>query len=176
MDYTDPKQKTGGPGPLLLLILGLLLTAAIVFGIKYLVGEDAGVSSAGPAGQKTIFDEKGPGTVPGYNPAARSEITSGNSLELFKEANAGYAGEGSSSAAAAVTAPPEAAKTAAAPAAAKSPAVKSAKRTARKTVIPRMHEVKAFGTAAPARQQTPAGNATMPDISEIMKQAQQQGK
>lgn len=156
--------------PALLLAIGAVLTAAIIFGIKFLVGGDAGESLPPNPAQEAIFKDESPAAAAGFLPAARSEATSGGSLDIFTKANEGYSEEDSSPTVEAAKAAP--AVPAAAPAAAKKKTARDAKKTKQGTVIPRIKGFKPFGASAPAKQGTPGG-AAMPDMSEMMKQAQQ---
>lgn len=171
MNSYNRTKLAGGFSPAILLILGAILTAAIILGIKFLTGEDSNSSLPPSSGQEAIFKQaEGGGTAAGLLPAARSESTSGGSLDMFQKANEGYSEEGSS--AAAVTQP--AAQTAVKKAPAAVPVKKQAsKKLKQRSVIPRMQGVKAFGTAAPNKQGMPKGGAGMPDMSEILKQAQE---
>ena len=169
MNSYNRTKLAGGFSPAILLLLGALLTAAILLGIKFLITEDSNGSLPQAAGQGDIFkQEQGAGA--GLLPAARSENTSGGSLDMFQKANEGYAEDGSSTAA--VTQPAGQGAVKKTPAAV--PVKKQAsKKLQQRSVIPRIQGVKAFGTAAPNKQGMPKGGAGIPDMSEILKQAQQ---
>jgi len=170
MNSYNRTKLAGGFSPALLLILGVILTAAIILGIKFMTGDDTGSSLPPSSGQDAIFKHEAGGGAAGLLPAARSESTSGGSLDIFQKANEGYAEDESS--AAAITQPAGQGTVKETPAAA--PVKKQAsKKLKQRTVIPRIQGVKAFGTAAPAKQGMPKGGAGMPDMSEILKQAQQ---
>lgn len=172
MNSYNRTKLAGGFSPALLLILGAILTAAIILGIKFLTGEDSNSSLPPAPGQEAIFKQaEGGGAAPaGLMPAARSESTSGGSLDIFQKANEGYSEEDSSSTAATQPAGQETVK--------KTPAATPAKKQASKKLkqrpaIPRLQGVKAFGTAAPAKQGMPKGGPGIPDMAEILKQAQE---
>ncbi len=172
MNSYNRKQTTGGFSPAVLLLLGAVLTAAIILGIKFLVGEDSAGSPPQSSGQGEIFKiNKATGGAAGYNPAARSESTSGDSLDIFKKTNTGYAADESSSTAETPLAVPEPVKKPAAEAAAKTKQrAKEPQKNRQRTAIPRMQKPKAFGTAAPDKRETPKGGAAAPDLSDILKQ------
>ena len=154
--------------PGLLLFMGLVFTAAIVLGLKYIVKDDEPATSAPAAdrGDKLFKDGGGKPGAPAYTSGYSSQTTSEDSLDIFTRANTGYFQEDSSPPAggkgtAPVSDKPAAANTTQAPAAKKV-------RAAGAAVIPRLTP-KTFGAASsPA---APKGAAT-PDISEIIKQAQ----
>ena len=171
MNSYNRKQTTGGFSPAVLLLLGAVLTAAIILGIKFLVGEDSAGSQPQSSGQGEIFKiNKGTGGAAGYSPAARSESTSGDSLDIFKKTNTGYSAEDSSSTAETRQAVPEPEKKPAEAAAKTKQRVKEPRKASQRTAIPRMQKPKAFGTAAPDKPKTPEGGAAAPDLSDILKQ------
>jgi hypothetical protein len=173
MNYNNPSKAPPSLSPKVLLILGVILTIAIIIGIKLLVMEDAGDSAPQPYGQDSVFkEEKAGGVLPGSVPAARSEMTSGDSLEIFEKANVGYSSDGASSTAAAKQAQPETAKIPPAPAPGKKKAAAS-KKLKQRTTIPRLQGAKPFGTDAPDKTGTQKSGAGMPDMSGMLKQAQQ---
>lgn len=166
MNYNNQNRSANNFSPKVLLILGLVLTIAIIFGIKLLVVEDAGDSLPQPAVQDSIFkDEKAGSVLPGSMPS-RSEATSGDSLAIFEKANEGYSSDGAASTAAARQAPPETVKTTPAPVKKKAAASKKLRQG---TVIPRLQGGKTFGSSAQEKQGLPKGA----DMSEILKQAGQ---
>jgi len=166
MNSYNRTKTPGGFSPGILVFLGVVLTAAIILGIKFLIGGDAGSPAPQPSGQADIFKEEKNGGAPGLNPAARSETASGDSLDIFAKTNAGYAADESSPTAAAEPARPAAQKRTAAPD--KKQAAKNIKKARPGTVIPRLQGGRAFGAAAPAD-----GGAGTPDIAEMMRQAKQ---
>jgi hypothetical protein len=154
----------GGFSPAVLLLLGAVLTIAIILGIKFLVVDESNISQPPSSGQADIFKGEESGVKdPNYNPAARSEITSGDSLDMFTKANEGYAADESSSTAVEEGANKTTAVTG------KKQAPRELKKVQQGTAIPRLQGVKTFGTSAPA----PKGGSGMPDMAEMMKQAQQ---
>ncbi|OGR68152.1 MAG: hypothetical protein A2081_02340 [Elusimicrobia bacterium GWC2_61_19] len=168
----DPNNRTklpGGLSPAALLILGVVLTAAIILGIKFLMGNDSEGAPPSAAKDAIFRDETDHTNAPGYNPAVLPENPGGDSLSMFKKTNAGYAADESSATDKEEQAGP---KTAKKTAAVKKQAAKTPQKSRQRTVIPRMQGAKPFGSATPARQGLPGG-AGMPDISDIMKQAQQ---
>lgn len=166
-------KLSGGFSPALMLLLGAILTAAIILGIKFLISGDSNDAQPQTSGQSDIFkDDSGSVRAPGYDPETRSERTSGDSLDMFQKANVGYAADESSATAEAEPAAKEPAK--ATPAAAPlKQAAKETKKPRQRTVIPRIQGIKSFGPAASDSQATPKGGAGMPDMAEIMKQAKQ---
>ncbi len=152
--------------PGLLLFIGLVFTAAIVLGLRYIAKDDEPATAAPAAdrGDKLFKDGGEKPGAPAYTPGYRSETTSGDSLDIFTRANTGYFQEDASS--------PEGGRDTAQnkPAAAltvQAPAAKKV-RAAGAAVIPRLTP-KTFGAASsPA---APKG-AAAPDISEMIKQAQ----
>ncbi len=173
MSYNSQPKSAPSLSPKVLLILGVVLTIAIILGIRFLVVEDASDSLPQSSGQGSIFKDERTGSVlPGSIPAARSEATSGDSLAIFEKANVGYSRDEASSTAAAKQAQPEAAKIPAAPAPAKKKAAAASNKVRQTTVIPRMQGGKTFGSSAQDKQGLPNGA----DMSEIFKQAgQKQG-
>ena len=166
MNYNNQAKNPAFLNPKVLLILGVILTLAIIMGIRFLIVEDTSESLPGVPGQNAIFREEKPGNPPpGSLPAARSEASSGDSLAIFEKANVGYSTDRSSAAAGAGQAGPEAAKVPA-PAVKKKAAAAASKKVPRGTVIPRMQGAKPFGTAVPDKK-------GMPDMSGMMKQAGQ---
>ncbi len=172
-DYTPHRNE--GFTLAKLIILGVLLTLALIFGIKHYIRGNS-EEAPPPAAEADPF--KADNTIrsatpnPGYNPASRPEsLGGGGSIEMFKQTNAGYAREAEAEAAAEdAPAAPEVKKATAAPAA----AVKPAPKKAAATVIPRMQPAKGFGIpgengTSPASLM-PEGAGT-PDISSIIQNA-----
>lgn len=149
--------------PGLLLLIGLVLTASIMLAIKFMVRDEEPPAPAPAAGADKLFNQGGEQlTPPGYNPAARSETTSGDSLDIFSKTNKGY-DEEDSSAAVSAAAPDKAAAAAPAKAAA------AQKPRAAGTVIPKLAP-KEFGTAS--QPKSVRQGAGMPDIQSLLKDAQ----
>ncbi|MDD5209012.1 MAG: hypothetical protein PHV36_06480 [Elusimicrobiales bacterium] len=169
MNYNSQNRSANNFSPKVLLILGLILTIAIIFGIKLLVVEDAGDSLPRSSAQDSIFkDERSGSVLPGSIPAARSEATSGDSLAIFEKANEGYSSDGAASTAAARQAP-QTGRTPPAPAPVKKKAAAASKKLRQGTVIPRLQGGKSFGSGGQEKQGLPNGA----DMSEILKQAGQ---
>jgi len=154
-----------------MLLAGIVVvTLALVLGIKMFMGDNSSAVSEQPAERQQVFNEPAADKPPpGLNPAARSESSeSGGGLDMFSKTNAGYYGEEESTAAAAgqKAAEPEVRKSTA-PAARKTAAAKP-----KGTVIPRLHS--SLGTIAPGNVSPHSAGQGMPDISGMMKQAQEQ--
>ena len=153
--------------PGLMIFAGLVLTVMLILGIKYFISDEepSPVAPAAVKEDKLFKDEAGKG--PGFNPAYRSETSTGDSLEIFAKTNTGYAKEESSSPARgeAGTAGDTEAKSLKT---ARNAPVKRTGATA--TVIPRMQAPKAFGSSSGS--QTPPSGIVIPDISALMKQSQ----
>jgi len=176
MNTYNQKKPAAGLSPAVLILLGVVLTAAVMFGIKLLMVGDQNSPTLKASEQGAIFNqETDAGRPAGQLPAARSESTSGNSLDMFQKANVGYAAdESSSTAGTGQTAERPAPKTPPAAAPNKAAVPKSSSKNLQRTVIPRMRGVKAFGTAVPDKQGTPKGKAGLPDMADMMRQARQQ--
>ncbi|GEM_PF-1972555 len=159
----------------------ILIAAAIIAvtllalaGIKFMMSDSSSGTPAEPLENREIFtpsDTAAP--PPELNPLSRSASSSGGALDMFSKTNAGsgYYEEEEEPAASVAPVKPKAARSAA-------PAPKktsSAKPKAKTTVIPRM-------TTTPFKSITPTnvspsgagGQQAMPDLSTIMKQAQEQ--
>lgn len=165
MSSYNQRKKPAALTPTALIILGAILTIGIIAGIKFMVGGDANESLPRPAGQEVIFKDERPS--PSGLPGSRSEAPGGNSLEMFTKANEGYSEEDSTPAAATQPAAPGTAIKAAVAATEKMRASKGREKPRQSTAIPRLQGVKPFGTAAPDKSK----GGTMPDRSELMKQA-----
>lgn len=154
----------------LLLAALAALTLALLFGIKFFMSDDTSSGAFPQEVRQDLF--KGDQQIPGRNPAARSETGSGGGLDMFSKTNAGYYGEEESTGTAeAPQAAPRAPKAAAAPAAGKA----AGKPKTKSTVIPRMKPAN-FGGIAPTNVAPAGAGQGMPDISGMLKQAQQQGR
>lgn len=162
-NFIEPKKQSRG----LLLAAMAVITLALVAGIKFIMSDDTSSVPEQPAQREQLF--KDPPPPQGLNPAARSETGSGGGLDMFSKTNAGYYGEEASTAPAAAqgaTAPEVRKSTAAA---ARKPAPKTRKRG---TVIPRMKST-SFGTVSPTNVAPGGAGQNMPDLSGMLKQAQQ---
>ncbi|HNW45364.1 MAG TPA: hypothetical protein PKI19_12735 [Elusimicrobiales bacterium] len=173
MDTAETK-RSGGLTPAKMIALGVAITIAIIFGMKFFLSNGSGDSAeeSQPAGNSAeIFKEAAqPGANPGYNPALRAEPAGpGDSLEMFTKTNEGYAKEGEEEAAAPAAA-------AAAPADKKEEAATAALAGIKKaapagTVIPKL-QPRSFGTSSSAAGKTalPKGGAPgIPDAGAIIK-------
>lgn len=147
-----------------------MLTLALVLGIKFFVSDDTAEVSQPAAERQQLFKGSEAGeTPPGLNPAARSETGSGGGLDMFSKTNAGYYGPEESTAAATGqnAAVPEVVKSTSA-AARRAAAVKP-----KGTVIPRL-KPSSLGTISPGNVSPTGAGQSMPDISGMLKQAQEQ--
>lgn len=162
-NFNEPRKIPHG----LLLAALAALTLLLVGGIWFFMKED-GPAAAAPAAGQEIF--KGSEQPRALNPAARSETGSSGGLDMFSKTNAGYYGEEESTGTAEAPQAGPAAPKAAPPA--KKTAVPKAK--ARSTVIPRM-KPSGFGGVKPTGVTPGGAGQGMPDISNLMKQAQQGG-
>jgi len=173
MNSTNQLKLPGGVPPAVLLILGIILTGALLVGIKYLTRGDSNGAQDPSSGQADIFKEDIRSEKDlGYTPLSRSEATSGDSLDIFKQTNSGYAADESSSTAQTQQPAPQAPAKAPVVPQPKKPAAEVRKKTGQTTVIPRIKGIKPFRTATPS-QSMPKGTEMTPDIGELMKQAQQ---
>ncbi|HAH32580.1 MAG TPA: hypothetical protein DCL44_09745 [Elusimicrobia bacterium] len=158
---------------LTIMVMGLILTAAAIAGIKFFIGsggQDSGFSNSAAPDFKFQNKRNQP---QGYTPLTRSETASGNSLEIFAKTNAGYSKEDSFSIEQSTVAAeiPKKIKPAPSKKAAK---IKRPAAARKRTAIPKMQAMKPFGTAAGIGSNTAAPQGTeMPDIANILKQAQQ---
>ena len=162
-NFIEPKKISKGP----LLAAIAAITLALVAGIKFFMSDDISSAPEQPAQGEQLFKEPPP--PQGFNPAARSETGSGGGLDMFSKTNAGYYGEEESTgtAAAQSAAAPEVRKSTAA-AVRKTPA----KARRKGTVIPRMKSG-SFGAISPTSVAPGGAGQNMPDLSGILKQAQQ---
>ena len=171
-------QDPGGLTPAKFITIGVVLTIALILGIKYFISSGPGGTledSQPAAGAADPFrTETTNSTPPGYNPARRAEsLGGGGSIEMFEKTNAGYAKEEEEEnpEEAAELAASEAEK-AAAPAAAAAAKAAAKKAAAAGTVIPKLQPVKGFGGASgPEKTAMPKGAGT-PDINAIMQGVQ----
>lgn len=155
-----------------ILLAGIaVLTVALLIGMKIFMSDDTSEGTERAAGRQPMFEDPGAGKPPaGLNPAARSETGSGGGLEMFSKTNAGYYGEEESTAASTAPAAGQAAARSTAPAAG---SVAAAKPKAQGTVIPRMQS-SSFGAISPSNVAAHSAGQSMPDISGLVKQAQEQ--
>jgi len=165
-DYTP--HTPGGFTLRKMIAIGVVLTLALILGIKYFISsgpESAEEGSRAAGSSSDIFKtESQPNNNQGYNPARRREsLGGGGSLEMFKKTNAGYTKEDEAKAPARETQKP------AAQAAAAQPAVKPA--AAAGTAIPKLKPVPGFGAPSAGAGKTglPNGAAGTPDLSSIIK-------
>jgi len=155
------------------LLAGLAaLTLALVLGIKFFMGEDAASVQEPAPDQGQLFSEQDAAKPPeGLRTAASPVSGGGSGLEMFSKTNSGYYGVDAATEAAEAQpgTAPEVAKSS--PTAVKKTA---ARMKPKATVIPRMR-TSSLGGITPSNV-TPSGQGQMPDISAIIKQAQQSGK
>lgn len=156
----------------ILLLAGIAaITLVLVLSMKFFLSDEPAAAPGGAADRVPLFSEPAAGkSPPGLNPVSRSETGSGGGLDMFSKTNAGYYGEEESTAPAAAQQPAaQAVGKSTAPAAARTAAVK------RKagTVIPRMQS-SSFGTISPSNVAAHDAGQSMPDISNLLNQAQQQ--
>ncbi len=165
--------EKSGPGRGLLLAGLAVMTLIIIAGMKYFVNDDSSAVQQQPAAsQQQLFkDEEGQAPPPPGLAPSRSESSSGGGLDMFSKTNAGYYGEDASTpvAGAPADSAPEVKRSTAA-------AVRktAAKQQPKGTVIPRMQAPKPFGSAAQTEVTPHSPGQGMPDISNMLKQAQQQ--
>lgn len=173
-----PPQNPGGFTPAKFIAVGVVLTIAIILGIKYFISSGPGgtLEDSQPAGGAAdpFRTETKDSAPPGYNPARRAEsLGGGGSIEMFEKTNAGYAKEEEeeNSEEAAETAAAEAKKTAA-PATAAAAGSAAKKPASTGTVIPKLQPVRGFaGSSGSEKTALPKGAAT-PDISAIIQGVQ----
>ena len=149
------------------------LTLALVIVGKLFMSDDTAAVPEPAVGRQQLFKE--PDTPSGLNPAARSESSSsGGGLDMFSQTNAGFYGEGKSTAAAEEQAAPAVVRSTK-PAAGKAAAGKAAAKKAKPkgAVIPRLKPTSFDKT--PTNVSPGGAKQGMPDISEMMKQMKQQG-
>lgn len=151
----------------------IAVTLLALAGIKFMMSDSSSGTPAGPLEKREIFtpsDTAAP--PPELNPLSRPASSSGGALDMFSKTNAGYYGEDEEEEAV-PAAPAPKAKT---PGPA-GPAVKkaAAKPKAKTTTIPRMN-VTPFKSITPTTisPSGAGGQQGMPDLSTIMKQAQEQ--
>ncbi|MEW5907235.1 MAG: hypothetical protein AB1734_10735 [Elusimicrobiota bacterium] len=167
----------GGGGNRLIIIAAIIsLTLLALAGIKFMMSGGEESSAPAAAQREDIFSSSGEDAPPPeLNPLARSENPGGGSLDMFSETNAGYYGEDEEKAEVPDASPAPAAKVAGptAPAAGKTAA--KPKAGTNSTVVPRMKMVP-FKSITPTNvaPSNAAGRQGMPDLSTIMKQAQEQ--
>lgn len=170
----DFNVKSGQNRAILALAL-VSLTLAVLAGIKFMMSDGDSVTPPAAAGPRDIFsaseDEAPP---PELSPLSRSDNPGGGSLDMFSKTNAGYYGEDEPEPAgtAPKAAEPKVARSTATAARRKAPPAKA--KTAG-TVVPRMKMVP-FKSITPTNV-TPSGaggRQNMPDLSEMMRKAQEQ--
>ena len=155
--------KARGTWLVIALVL-LSLTALLVAGIKIFIGGGDPQKDMPPSKALSDFkfQAKNKKGSPGYKPMRPATEEGVSSLDMFTKANAGY--NAPPPAPAPVREAPPAVTVSAPPIAAPAPKVRPA------TVIPKMQAVPAFGSNI---KNNPQG-VTMPDISNLMRQATQQ--
>jgi len=158
----EPKKQSHG-----LLLAGIaVLTLVLLLGIKFFMSDDTASAPEQPAAKEQLFKEPEP--PQGLNPAMRPQSAANSGLDMFSKTNAGYYGEEESTA-------PAVAQSAAAPEVRKSTvaaARKAPAKTRAGTVIPRMKST-SFGGVSPTNVTPGGAGQNMPDLSGILKQAQQ---
>jgi len=163
VNLIETKKRSHG-----LLLAGIaVLTLVLLLGIKFFMSDDTASAPEQPAAREQLFKE--PEAPQGLNPALRPQSAANSGLDMFSKTNAGYYGEEESTAPAVAqgAAPPEVRKSTAA-AARRAPA----KARAKGTVIPRMKST-SFGGVSPTNVTPGGAGQNMPDLSGILKQAQQ---
>jgi len=169
-------NMNGKGGNRLIIVAALIsLTLLALAGIKFMMS--GGEESSAPAAerQENIFsssDEDAP--PPGLNPLSRPDAPGGGSLDMFSKTNAGYYGEDEEEAEAAAAPVPKAKVARSTAPAVKKTAAKPKAGTS-STVVPRMKMVP-FKSITPTNVSPSGagGQQGMPDLSTIMKQAQEQ--
>lgn len=166
-NFTERKGQGRG---MLLAVIGAL-TLALLAGMKFFMTDDTVVTAEAPAaGERMFGGPAAPAPPPGLNPASRPVSAPGSGLDMFSKANAGYyGGEESTAPVAAAAIPAPEVKRSTAPAARKA----AAKPLPKGTVIPRM-QGSSFGRTSPTSVTPHGAGQGMPDISGMLKQAQDQ--
>ncbi len=165
-------MNVNGGNRILIIAAIIAVTLLALAGIKFMMSDSSSGTSAGTLENREIFtpsDTAAP--PPELNPLSRPASSSGGALDMFSKTNAGYYGEEEEAEPSAAQPVPKAEK----PAAKVPKKTSSAKPKAKTTVIPRM-------TTTPFKSITPTnvspagagGQQGMPDLSTIMKQAQEQ--
>jgi hypothetical protein len=168
-------NMNGGGGNRTIIIAAIIsLTLLALAGIKFMMsgGEEPSVPAA--AQREDIFNSSGEDAPPPeLNPLARSENPGGGSLDMFSETNAGYYGEDEEEEAVPAASPAPEAKIAKSTAPASRKTAAKPKAGTNSTVVPRMKMVpfKSITPTSVAPSNT-AGQQGVPDLSAIMKQAQ----
>ena len=162
-----------GRNKFILLAALAALTLALLAGIKFIMKDsDTGPAPVAAEPQPIFGASADEAPPPELNPLSRPVNASGGGLDMFSKTNAGYYGEDEEEEAV-PAAPAPKAKT---PGPA-GPAVKkaAAKPKAKTTTIPRMN-VTPFKSITPTTisPSGAGGQQGMPDLSTIMKQAQEQ--
>lgn len=173
-EYTP--QRPGGFTPVKMIVLGVILTLAIILGIKYFIasGPDSGEEGSRASGNAADIFKADPQTNPnpGYNPARRAEsLGGGGSIEMFEKTNAGYAKEDEEEASPQIEGAALSEVKKAATAAPSQTGVNKAAATG--TVIPKLQPVKGFGIPSSGAGKTalPKGAAGTPDINSLLQNA-----
>ncbi|MDA8130115.1 MAG: hypothetical protein M0011_01290 [Elusimicrobia bacterium] len=151
-----------------MLLAGIaVLTVTLLLAMKYFMSDDSAQTQEQPTAAQKLFSEPAAAKPPDLK-TVQTSVASGGALDMFSKANAGYYGDEGSTAAAAGAEPEPAVRKSTAPAARKA----AAKTKPQATVIPRLKPV-SFGGVRPTSV-GPAGGGQMPDISNMIKQAQQE--
>jgi len=163
-DFIEQKGKGRN---IMLAVIGVV-TLALIIGMMLFMRDDTAAVPERPVERRQLFKESPPS---GLNQISRSESASGGGLDMFSATNAGFYGENKATAAAAEQTEPAAAKSA------KSAAVKAApvKAKPKGAAIPRLKPT-SFDKITPTDVSPGGAGQGMPDLSNMLKQAQQQGK
>lgn len=175
MTNLEPARSSGSGATAKLAAAAVLVTAALLIGIKFFIGGNGGSEDyQAPKSSPDVFKQETAPGAPGTGgaPALRSASTAvggGNSLEMFEKTNAGYASEGVVENKEEAKEEVKASTAAARKAAAKKAGVK--KMPPVTTVIPKLQPSKGFGgssgTGGPAQGQA----GSMPDINSMIDNA-----
>lgn len=160
-----------------LLVLGLVsLTLVALAGIKFMMSDgDSGTPSATSEPLDIFSASEDDVPPPELSPLTRSENPGGGSLDMFSETNAGYYGEDEPVVKAAAVVPRAKVAKSTAAASKKTAAAARTKKKAATTAVPRMKMVP-FKSITPTSvaPSNAGGQQGMPDISEMMRKAQEQ--
>lgn len=164
-----------GVNRLIIIAAVISLTLAVLAGIKFIMSDSSADMRPAAAEPQDIFSasEDDAPPPPELTPLSRSENPGGGSLDMFSKTNAGYYREEESTATVTAQDAPEPKIAGTAPAAVKKAA--AAKPKAKTTAVPRMKMVP-FKSITPTNvaPSNTGGQQGMPDLSTIMKQAQEQ--
>lgn len=169
-------MNANGGNRVIIIAAIISLTLLALAGIKFMMSGEEEAAAPAAAQREDIFSSSGEDAPPPeLNPLARSENPGGGSLDMFSETNAGYYGEDEEEAEAPEVSPAPAAKAAGSTAPAAGKTAAKPKAGANSTAVPRMKMVP-FKSITPTNvaPSNAAGRQGMPDLSTIMKQAQEQ--